>query len=84
MVLKPEPLQEHCITVPAQIYQIDKYLSQVLKNMQNADGFLRRKKHFMKVTLRNITAFEKKMGFHRIQGNEEWANVAFTNHSPIW
>lgn len=72
MVFKPELLQEHCMTVPAQIYQFDKYLSQVLKNMQNADGFLRRKKHLMKVALRNITAFEKKWDSteHREMGNE--------------
>lgn len=43
MVFKPEPLQEHCMTVSAQIGQTDKYLTQVLKNMENADSFLRRK-----------------------------------------
>lgn len=59
MIFKPEPLQEHCMRVPAQICQTNK-LSQVLKGMQNADGFLRRKEHLMKVALRNINAFEKR------------------------
>lgn len=67
-----EPLQELCMTIPAQICQTDKYLSQVLKNMQNADGFLRRKEHLTKVALRNITAFEQKWDFteHREMGTE--------------
>lgn len=43
MVFKPEPLQEHSMTIAAQISETDKYLSQVLKNLQDADGFLRRK-----------------------------------------
>lgn len=72
MVFKPEPLQEHCMTVSAQIGQTDKYLTQVLKNMENADSFLRRKKHLMKVALRNKTAFgiERDSTEHREMGTE--------------
>lgn len=83
MVFKPEPLQEHCMTVPAQICQTDKYLFQVLKNMQNADGFLRKKEHLMKVALRSTTGF-KKNGIPQNSGKWELSNIVFTNNSPIW
>lgn len=81
-MFKPEPLQQHCMTVLAQICQTNNYLSQVLKNMQNAVGLLRRKEHLRKVVLRNITAFEK----NRIpQDTGKWGvNAMFTNNSPIW